>query len=842
LKLPYKIYSHKVYWNLRNKILRLDFSFKKKKAQTKEILGAEKYKITASIRHFKSTFKSILRTLLLVTSLFLIEHFSTHFWTKNLNSMPGWLVWLQAHIPKPSYPDDKDAIIELISVIASVTGVILALFYPILATIISSAYSKVHDSIRSLVLKESVTQDYLKKLTSTTSFSISVLLALSLGIYPGNLILSILFLYTLINLFNLLKIGLGVYTLLEPSNLLNLIIKDIFKNIQAVTINGLHWNDRSFQHINYYKAYKSAESLNLITQLCVQEYFKEGSFILSAKKSLAILNFYLSEKPKIPIDSYWFPTIYTHSSFFASESHERSLSKNTSTFVQPKTKQNHFWLEEKIVDNISIALETVLKVGNINVLSEVILTTYGVFDSLGASLDLKTGKIILNQLSKNIVKLSNKNLKESDIESYEDCKHQLGAVEAYCYAILRFQVGVIDRMTEFKADKVILEYNKINWKKKNTIYHTDFVPDLFETLNNFYAFVQNEKSVEGHKVTPDWYFRQSLIAQYLIIIAEKFEETIGFFRIYLLPIANSFMKEYNSILSSFTAHIGLELIQKIRYRLEMLKPTLTDIDQIEVCKGEFKWTKPNFTKTEKDLADFEHDCITIIGNNIEQLSLVKWDNQFPDVFAQSYSVISTYLNNCFLNNELENFQTHFKAFLKSAITAFGNLNDTFKHFTKPQNISYQTLIDIMEISGYSYIYSIIYKKPEYWDYVKEAWDNDFPPTKQNIELLTTYYSYYRRTLYGTGVNYTEKHQREITLSEVIKRAQLVKSDVDILATPFIENSGHSSFYNVSELFIEIYLFTFFPEAKSATALLKREFFKHICRSMENFNSENNATF
>ena len=51
--------------------------------------------------------------------------------------------------PKPIYPDVKDSVLYLVSVIASVSGVILALFYPLLATIASTTYAKTHSSFFS---------------------------------------------------------------------------------------------------------------------------------------------------------------------------------------------------------------------------------------------------------------------------------------------------------------------------------------------------------------------------------------------------------------------------------------------------------------------------------------------------------------------------------------------------------------------------------------------------------------------------------------------------------------------------------------------------------------------
>ena len=222
--------------------------------------------------------------------------------------------------------------------------------------------------------------------------------------------------------------------------------------------------------------------------------------------------------------------------------------------------------------------------------------------------------------------------------------------------------------------------------------------------------------------------------------------------------------------------------------------------------------------------------------------MVRWNNQFPDVFAHSYSLLLIHLNDCFAKDDVQEFGNSFPTFLKASISAFGNINKTFKHFEKPQNISYQTLLDLMEISGYGYIYSVIYKKLQYWEIVKKTWDENFLPTKENFELLANYYEYYKSNLYGTGINFNEKHQRERTLSDITEKLGLAPRDVeDIIVKPFIKDSYHSIFYDVAEMFMEIYIFTF-VEAKTATNLMRREFFNRWCWNIENPNQRDNDDF
>ncbi|MBU6158731.1 MAG: hypothetical protein KGP35_06830 [Bacteroidetes bacterium] len=835
MKIPFKYTLSKKYWTLRNRVQLNLFRIKRQQYRIKKLFFEEKRKANSSIIHIRLTLWSIFKSVGFVALILFVEKVSTNYWQTNLSSFPNWLVKLQELLPKPTYPADRDAIIELISVIASVTGVILALFYPILATIASTAYAKVHASIRNLLLYEKETQSYLRRLTYLTSSSITVLLCLSFDFLPGNLLLSFLAFYSLSTLFGILKIGLGVYNFFEPSTLAGIVFSKLSDSVKNVTTEGEYWNDNNFQNHYYKLAFEQTENLSLLTSLCLKDDdLKESSFKSIFKTSLYTLQFYLIQKPKIPIDSLWFPSSYEHRSYFESDMTMRQISMNTNTLTQPKVKPNRYWLEERIVNNLSNGLESVVKSGHINVLGESILISHGAFDSISAIMDLRTGEILLDKLLMNVRLISNKKEKKTEVSNYENWKDELGCIETYCYAILRLQAGVFETIKSFNSDKITKEYEKINWVNKSTIYTTAFFPELYDQLNKFREFVENEKATEGKIVTPDWYLQQNLTSEYLRIANDKINRTINYFESHLLSLGKHFDIENNCLLSTFTAQIGLEILHKLNYRIVFIKQTLEDIDKIEVCKGEFVWTKPNFGEIEVTLIKYENECLSIISKNIEKMALVKWNNQFPDVFAHSYSILSNKLNESYRRNQFDLFQKCFAPFLKSSIIAFGNINKDFKHYDRPQNISYQALLDPMEISGYAYIYSVLYNLPNYWEEVKRAWDESFLPSKENIELLVSYYSYYKTNLYATGINYTEKHQRERTLSDVTESLNIRVSNIpDMLVRLFVsEEPYHHNFYDVAELFIELYLFTFL-DAKNSTSKLKRVIFNHWIRNIDN---------
>ena len=439
MRLPFKIYSYKKYWLWKARLEKLLFLVRRQQYKTKNFLRSEQSKSKSTIAHIKISFWSVIKAITFVTILFFIEKVSYSIWQSNLSAVPKWLIDLQKIVPKPTYPDDRDAVIELVSVIASVTGVILALFYPILATIASTAYAKVHASIRNLLLYEKETQGYLRRLTYLTASAITVLLFVSLKQLPGIVVLGTLAFYCLTTIFGILKIGLGVYNFFEPSTLARIVLKNLGDTIKNVTTDGEFWYDGNFQNHNYKRAFEQTENLSLIISLCLKDDdLKESSFKSSINSSLLVLRYYLSQKPQIPIDSLWFPNINSHLSYFESDTTARGLSRSTNTFIRPKTKQDFYWFEERIISNISYGLESIVKSGHVNLLGNIITMSTPLIETLGTGADLKTGSILLNKITQNVLLISDKKENKIELTDYDSWQHELACMETYCYAILRF--------------------------------------------------------------------------------------------------------------------------------------------------------------------------------------------------------------------------------------------------------------------------------------------------------------------------------------------------------------------------------------------------------------------
>lgn len=830
MKLPFKLYSKKKYWVWKKRIQLFQFLIRKLSFGFKKSIDNEQQKIYSFWYFARTITWSCVKSIGFISILFSIEYFANQWWALNSSGIPSWLQNIQEIIPKPSYPNNENSIIELISVIAGVAGVILALIYPVIATIISTAYTEVSVRIRTVILKEKQTKNVLTRLASLTTNAVVVLSFMSFNYLPGNLVLSYLTIYSIATVFFLFRYWVSVFNFFEPSNLSNtVIVPNLMENIKAVTIGGEYHADISFQTYHHNEAIKELQDLSIISKLCVKNIdSNDESFSRLMQSILDVLVVYLMYKNKILIESNWFSKIRSHLSYFESDLTSRPLSISTYTFINPKSERNLNWFEEELMGIMITSINEVVSKGYVNKIGNIILKFLPVINLLSIKTDIPVTKTILDSfLSAIEIHLSEK--KKENI-NYIDCKDELIIVESLCILVMHFQQNYFNRLIEFNTNKFNKEYDKIKWHKKDTIYKTDFIPEIYKHLERFQMNIENEIYIENKKITPDWYIKQAIVAEYLGAVSDNIMKCVQLFDEYILKAARISDENKNYILSSHIMLLGLEGLYKFENVLKKLDNILLDINSLETCKGEMTWTSPDLESINKIIAFYHIQCVNKLSINLDKLSLISWNSKFPDLFGHSYKIIDLELTDALGTDDVERYKRLLANFIKASINASIQLRETFKHYMEPIRITNQPIIEALQISGYSYIYSVLYNKPEYWELTKTVWDGIFSMSSKNIEIIVNHYNYFKGSISISG-NSTEIQNREKVYFDAIDRLAISETDI---SDPWVkifypDMDRFSLYYDPAELFIELYFFSFVEAKETAANMSRRKVFERFLR-------------
>lgn len=810
----HKFYEKKIYWIIRERIRYISLKYKIFKFRLNEKIFLEKENFSFNKFFLFGFLKNIIRAIGCVTFLFLIEYFTQSIFQKNISLFSDKFVKFINLLPKPSYPESDDSVTQFISLIASVSGVILALFYPILATIASTGYAKVNASIRNLIFIEPVTQNYLKQLAFLTAYSILTLLFITFGYNPGNLVLLVLLLLSLSSLFALLQIGSGVYNLFESDTLIKIVNKEIKEDIKNVTISGVYWNNESFQTYFRTKTEKNIEKIRLIMELSYDSVtINKQSFLNTVSLTYTILNFYLLNKNRIPIKSKWFKNRNYHVSFFETSDTTRQLSTSTNTYIQSKTEANKSWFEDEIFEILNIFGEKITPNINHEVKVEFLLQSAETLQYFGNNFELDfANKLIAGNLF-----LTEKSFAVDTNKSYKNSKSNLALSEAFIRSIATFQISYFNTVEYFSVEKFNTEVSKINWNEKESIYKTELPKQLHKTLERYYINIKNEIYVEGEKITPAWYILQHLSAEYLILVDNTFSGVISQIDRFLITLISSAKAIDDPLLISFICHLTFELIHKIEFRIARATEILSKFNQNNLYKGEFRWKNIDGDDIKSRITSSRDRIITEISENVEKIYSMDWKEDYPDVFGQSFSILSNEISNCFINKDLEKFEKLLKPFIKSSLGGFYTIHNRNKgKYIHEYEIIYQIHIELFQISGLSYIYTELTGIP-FWDKTVEAWDS-IDITKAQIEIFMGSYIFYKNHKYSTGHNYHDNSNRSKLLSNFINKNAIDVNNfrnnliVKYIYGGTIRNNGFE------EIFIELYLLTFIFAKESALSL------------------------
>ena len=838
MNLKLKLYSSFKFWKFLDKWKQKEFIFKRRYYSFQDKIFALRVNFNISRTYWKLSIFQILKSVLFVIFFLVIEGFLIQFGKQNWNNLPNFIQRIYLILPVISETKDySNLIIPFLSIIASVNGLILALFFPIITSIITAAFVKVPGDVRFLLLKEPNTQNFIKNITFILSLSILSIFSIIIDHKPEILILSLITLLSLRGFYYLIKIGFGIFQYFDPSSLTKIIIQDIYKNFQYATVKGRYYKDKNFQHNYYLYTYKSIEQLKILIGIITQENFlQSSSFRETINSILVFLEIYQENKYNIPLDSLWFQKTVKHQSPFTTNYFKKQLSLEFDTIIQPEQVSDFDWIEKSLINLIFDGLndlsgdrkfETIyLILNNLGNISEKIGLLYNI-NLLGVII-LKCNQLIINLFPEKYNDEFSNNIDLSG--QYMN----LGILECYFKIYQRFELGMFKKCillenTNFRSliDNLHPKFNKLEGLNINSI-----VPSLKTSLLKIKELIDNEKSIEGKIVTPSWFIIQYAASDYILDFKNVMDKLSKSFELYSQTIS-FFETNNNKSYASFCQLLGIE---NLTFQNKHFERTFEIIRNFDVLKKnvDTTWIPLNFDIWTDNFTKIRISYLVDLSGNLLYLTYLKKSDELPDIFGQAYSIISKELNEAMFYKNSSLFSTLFNTFLPSAIIAAENLLKEAK--VKDQSIDWQikvsnqTIFDLLDICGIALIYSELYNDDSYKMTIFSTWDRYFELMnsqdpiyeRRSIESFVLRYSMAQNHLYGMDLNFEQKELRKQLLRRKFKELHLIsefdifnhkleiKKNDYIIDNPLLElicprDEYFSFYYDFSEIFLELFL-------------------------------------
>lgn len=851
MKMFHKLLYKERYWSLKAKFNHYRFLIHRKIFVSKEKINKIKLRWNLGFKFWKSTINNIVKASLLVILFLYLDHLALHY----IKDLPDWLKEIYSNLIIITV---QDKIFTILSVIVSLGGLLLALFYPLLATVASSAYSKIRSDIRQLLLRERNSNFFVNQLAFLVSSALLILIATLFDVKVGLVILIFIALYTLRAIFSVVVMGFGIFNYFDPSLLMQAIVEDLKHFTTKASVNGFYWEDHNFQEAYRKEVNLLLEQSDTIVGLCASEnYLQDTSFKNTINNLTHFLNIYLHIKPYIPTKSNWFTQIPDYKPLFVANMTRREMARKVNQFVQPDIKHDHYWVEESVINSFSKALNKliVLKQWNQAIILFQDLSIIGRF--LGQRANFHSSSLLMDKIGE-IIRESFKGFASFKNKTTDELIYRVSIIDNYLVLIEESFIGFFNNVQSLNKVKLSGLLEKIKWSDNKDYYKAEFIDELIEYCERIHDDLVFEKSVEGKRVTPDWAVTQFVVMQYLFIVLKSIDKITSYPRNYIMSFIKTFEKEGAFIFSSLFALRGLHTIWIMQRNLDSTIPIIKSFDEIQKQK-DTRWAKFDFEKYFDLMLQYTSYFKRVILKNMNKLSMIEWDKSLPNLFAESYVVVCGELNEILYKNQFNSFELYFEQFIDGAVNAssfirqYSETQRFEEHYTN--QLSNQTIMDLLDISGLALIYSKLYKDDRIWKVCQNQWDKfldkkfeNLEAEKKFIEFLLANYGYWQQELSTIQVGFERAHARQEKLNMKLEELGLLEDryglfesrrtnlqyDDKIFEIISEDYSIRDLHHNYAEYFIEFYLRCRLSSKNISDNLYKRELYDDHLRSLNEY--------
>src|SRR5438552_16658685 len=136
---------------------------------------------------------------------------------------------------------------DLRTLLPTVSGIVLGLYFTALATVIQSRYERVPAPVASLLTRDRIGGQYVTLLAVAIGVSVVEMITEGLGRVPTLIHLTGLGIVALLALFSFANLGRRAFSFLDPTRLMDTLMDEIFSAIERVVVGGRGWNEPTVQ-------------------------------------------------------------------------------------------------------------------------------------------------------------------------------------------------------------------------------------------------------------------------------------------------------------------------------------------------------------------------------------------------------------------------------------------------------------------------------------------------------------------------------------------------------------------------------------------------------------------
>ncbi len=353
---------------------------------------------------------------------------------------------------------DKTIYITLLTTIAGITGVFLALYFTTLSLVAISYSEPQHREIRNLVINNAVSSGFLFLLAHLGATTLFGLVFLAIGLPPSFFLMVYVLFIAVIVIFSFLLLGRKIFQFLDPRDLVSIPVANFLKYSKSATVIGGRWNQPAFQR------YFQKQALYELYRLeCLIEFTISQSESQSARSEIVrdlcitllnILSRYVTYSSKIPNFSMWFPRKRVFQKWGFTSSIQTDIALRTGTTPQPEEKPDYLFVCDALSRMVRKSLEYSFKARDYSEASAIIIGIYYTMGQLGENLAIDEARHLLSKVG-DVLFSDDNGVREVEIN---DQSQAMSMASAYGACLLNLAISASQKLEARSVDEILSSY------------------------------------------------------------------------------------------------------------------------------------------------------------------------------------------------------------------------------------------------------------------------------------------------------------------------------------------------------------------------------------------------
>ena len=313
----------------------------------------------------------------------------------------------------------------------------------------------------------------------------------------------------------------------------------------------------------------------------------------------------------------------------------------------------------------------------------------------------------------------------------------MGICELLATMPINVLIAYISAIESYGRSKILQRIRHIAWKSEKSIYRAGFAAHVLEQLEWLRPRLEFERRVEGHIVSPIWYLGELIVQKE----AENLRTAMMCYYEKACELYEHWVETATSSRHPWLAAVmisrELEYWDKLNFRTNVLNQLWSNFNSNRRIEG-LPWPSLDIDKLVEKRKQRERGLLKLMSTENVRLSSMSRPESYPDFAGQFLHTVGEGLLTAMCENDCDMVEALFKDYF------YGNQLQC-KRLRPQENmpqwqlenklkISVAPLLDLMDLSGYAYLFSEYHDTPCLKATVAKVWDEYLDQDSAQVQL------------------------------------------------------------------------------------------------------------